>query len=90
MTKYRTGSHRLKIYAKRKNNENRDDKRCTCNKSHQTSEHVLFHCELTNDIRQFMNGIDNMHDFFANENYTLLSTVLRSMEKILKIKSYEF
>ena len=50
ITKYRTGSHNLRIQVGRRNRENRGERLCTCGDNIQTLEHVLFNCRFTKNV----------------------------------------
>ena len=55
ITRYRTGSHNLRIEKDRwLPNSNREDRICTCNTGIQNIQHVLLHCPLLLDIRKNM------------------------------------
>ena len=84
LTKYRTGSHSLRIHTGRKNNEDRTERLCLCNDDIQTIDHILFHCKVTKNIR---NLIDKEDNDFENTNYSHTSSILRSMEHTLHIKN---
>ena len=80
ITRYRTGSHNLRIEKDRRiPYSNREDRLCSCNNDIQTIQHVLLHCPLLNRIREkygivdVVNGINSV-DF------------LIEMECILNIK----
>ena len=80
ITRYRTGSHNLRIEKGRINTAiERNDRICKCNTGVQTLKHVLLLCPLLGDIRQkyvitdFDSGVHNV-DF------------LLEMERILAIK----
>ena len=51
ISRYRTGSHDLKIESGRITGTPRDERLCKCNTAIQTISHVLLHCPMLNDIR---------------------------------------
>ena len=80
VTRYRTGSHDLRIEKDRRlPNSNREDRTYICNTGVQTIKHVLLHCPLLDDIRQKY-GIVDVENGIANDRYLL------EMECILNIK----
>ena len=84
LTKYRTGSHMLKIntgYFQRTPIESRI---CLCNEI-QTLEHVILHCPMTESLRHG-NFPSSLNEFF--KQHTLAATKLQAMETILRIRRY--
>ena len=80
ITRYRTGSHNLRIEKDRwLPNSNREDRICTCSMGTQTIKHVLLHCPLLNSIR-IKYGIVDI------ENGVNCDGFLLEMESILCIK----
>ena len=86
ITKYRTGSHKLKIQTGRLVGDERDLRLCSCNCDVQTLSHVLFSCPLTASIRD-CHGIQsaNLDHFFGNNDFMKTATVLRAVAKQLKL-----
>ena len=86
LTRYRSGSHNLKIETGRLHNPTipRDERLCRCNNGIQSLSHVLFHCPLLTELyREF--------------NYTTIEEALKlpvitkfflKMEKIVKLDGY--
>ena len=84
LTKYRSGSHHLKVntgYFQRTPMESRV---CRCNQL-QTLEHVLFYCQLTEPLRHNFFPL-NLKEFFEDTN--LATIKIRAMETILRIRRY--
>ena len=80
VTRYRTGSHNLRIEKDRRlPNSRREDRLCICNTGVQTVKHVFLHCPLLNDIRHKYGIVDLEHDIH-NDKFLL------EMECILGIK----
>ena len=80
ITRYRTGSHNLRIEKDRRfPNSTRNDRICKCSNGIQTVKHVILQCSLLNHIREKYNVIDITNGIF-NENFLL------EMECILGIK----
>ena len=86
ITKYRTGSHNLRIQVGRRNRENRGERLCTCGDNIQTLEHVLFNCRFTKNIK-IVYGLQHtdLNKLFENENYMYTINILKSVEDILEI-----
>ena len=84
ITKYRTGSHDLKIQAGRLTNTRRDMRLCACGNSIQTLDHVLSDCSITANLR-IIHDINNrnMNEIMNNNDYIRLAALLRSIENIL-------
>ena len=80
ITRYRTGSHNLRIEKDRKiPNSNREDRICLCNTGVQTIKHVLLDCPLLTECREKHNIID-MVNGIHNDDFLL------EMECILNIR----
>ena len=80
VTRYRTGSHNLRIERDRRiPNSRREDRLCVCNTGVQSIKHIFFNCPLLNDVRYKFNITDLTEDIF-NEKFLL------EMECILGIK----
>lgn len=58
VTRYRTGSHNLKIEAGRTPYIPREERYCRCNIGLQTVKHVLLECPLLIEIRERYNVVD--------------------------------
>ena len=68
LSKYRTGSHHLKLLAGSRNNTPRDRRLCKC-KEIQSLHHIVFECVYTNCIRTeaFRGTIKSLADFFDRD-----------------------
>ena len=74
----------MKIQKGRLAGIDRENRLCKCETDIQTLNHVIFHCPLTEVIRQSHNIIEeNLLQFFENENYTRSACILRAIEKIV-------
>ena len=84
ITKYRTGSHDLKIQAGRLTNTRRDMRLCACGNGIQTLDHVLSDCSITANLR-IIHDINNrnMNETMNNNDYIRLAALLKSIENIL-------
>ena len=81
ITRYRTGSHNLRIEKDRRfPNSKREDRVCRCNMGVQTVRHVIMDCPLLQSSRQ-KHGIDNIQSGIANDEF------LMEMECTLGIKN---
>ena len=81
ITRYRTGSHNLRIEKDRRfPNSKREDRVCRCNMGVQTVHHVILDCPLLQISRQKY-GIDNLQSGLMNDDF------LMEMECTLGIKS---
>ena len=80
ITRYRVGSHKLRIQNGRLGGIDRRDRLCRCNNDIQTIEHVLFNCPLTE-----FNGIRNLNleTFFSRNEYVNIAEVLKAIDKIV-------
>ena len=80
ITRYRTGSHNLRVEKDRRiPYSKREDRICTCNTGIQTIKHVLQECPLLNHIREKYGIVDV-------QNGVLCDDFLLEMESILNIK----
>ena len=80
LTRYRTGSHNLRIEKDRfLPNSKREERLCMCGADVQTIKHVLLECNLLNDIRTRYN-IEDVENGIMNDS------LLLEMEDVLKIK----
>ena len=84
VTKYRCGSHFLRIITGKYNRTTIEQRLCKCNHI-QTLQHVLFQCVLTEPIRRGIN-IATLGEFFKDSLFA--ATKLRHMENILKLRKY--
>ena len=82
ITKYRSGSHFLKIQTGRSENIEQIQRLCSCDDEVQTLEHVLFRCEILNGLRPNDIGF-SLKDFFESPN---AAPFLRVVEKTLKLR----
>ena len=59
ITRYRTGSHNLRIEKDRRlPNSKREDRICACNSGVQTIKHVILHCPLLDRVREIYGIVD--------------------------------
>ena len=82
ITKYRCGSHYLKIVTGSFSRTPREERFCKC-KEVQTLKHVIFDCPLTHILR----GTDfpaSLEDFFKNVSYA--AAMLLQIEDTLKLR----
>ena len=79
ITRYRTGSHNLKIEAGRNPHVPRDERYCCCNTGIQTVRHVLLDCPLLIELRERYNVVD-VENGVKNECFWV------EMERILGVK----
>ena len=85
ITKYRTGSHKLKIQAGRLTGEGRDHRLCSCGNDIQTLAHVLFICPLTADIRRVQEiQSTELEEFFKND-FLKTASILKAVARKLKV-----
>ena len=86
VTKYRSGTHYLKILTGNRTNTPRERRLCKCNEV-QTLHHVIFECIHTNCIRSssFTANIATLKDFFG-QDVSVVATSLRLIEKHLKLR----
>ena len=77
ITKYRTGSHHLKLLAGSRYNTPRDRRLCKC-KDTQSLHHVIFECVFTNCIRteEFRGTIKSLGDFFDRDAWEVASHLI--------------
>ena len=81
-TRYRTGSHNLRIEKDRRfPNSKREDRVCQCNMGVQTVHHVIMVCPLLQASREKY-GVDNIQAGITNDDF------LMEMECILNIKNH--
>ena len=81
ITRYRTGSHNLRIEKDRRiPNSSREDRLCLCNTGIQTIKHVLVECPMLQTAR-VKYGVDSVERGISSDDY------LMEMECILGIKS---
>ena len=80
ISRYRTGSHNLKIETGRQNPRiAREERLCLCFTSIQTIKHCLLECPLLNETRELYN-ITDIQNGILNVEY------LKEMERILGVK----
>ena len=79
ISRYRTGSHNLKIESGRITSTDREERLCLCNTGIQSISHVLLHCPMLDTIREKYN-VENVVDGIMQENFLL------EMERILGIE----
>ena len=84
LTKYRTGSNNLKINTGRFDSTDREFRFCKCGSFIQTIYHVIFECNLTQNIRNHDFNYSNLYDFF--NDIDVAAGKLRCIEKILDLK----
>ena len=78
ISRYRTGSHDLKIESGRITGTAREERLCKCTTTIQSLSHVLLHCPLLNDIREKY-SVQNVAEGVMKENFLL------EMERKLEI-----
>ena len=84
ITKYRTGSHRLKIQTDRWRNIPQDKRMCLCNTSIQTLQHVLCDCPLLENARRIHKITSkSVNEIMNTSEYQILAAFLRTVENIL-------
>ena len=82
ITKYRAGSHKLKVQTGRLAGTNRGDRLCDCLTDVQTLAHVLFNCPLTENIREVHNiQSDDLESFFAGNDMSYIANILKAIEE---------
>ena len=83
LSRYRTGSHNLRIESGRmaKPFEPREDRLCLCTTDIQTLEHCLLFCPLLDELRERY-VIDDISEFMSN---SCTAKYLYEMEKKLEI-----
>ena len=84
ITKYRSGSHDLKIQDGRLTKTRRDMRLHACGNSLQTLDHVLSDCSITANLR-IIHDINNrnVNEIMNSNDYIRLAALLRSIENIL-------
>ena len=83
ITRYRTGSHTLRIQTGRWKNELRNERLCECKTDIQTIDHMLFKCPITENIRQiYQYGNLDLTSFFQSNDYVNISVILKSIELV--------
>ena len=81
ITRYRTGSHNLRIEKDRRiPNSKREDRICMCNMDVQTVRHVILDCPLLQDSR-LKYGVSDIQSGIMNDDF------LVEMESVLNIKN---
>ena len=81
ITKYRTGSHDLRIQKGRTTEEQRNSRLCDCGIDTQTIDHVLFYCPNTETTRQLHNyGHHNLTSFFGSTDHEKTADILKSID----------
>ena len=86
LTRYRTGSHRLKINTGRHQRIPRQERHCICSDNVQTLEHVMFECRLTEHIRNNYNiTTTKLNEVIEDENVANTASLLKSIESVLSI-----
>lgn len=81
ITRFRTGSHNLKIETGRHSRIARENRLCTCKTGIQTLNHVIFTCPLTTRLP----NTTNLHEFFTQTPHDII-TYIQTFSKTLKIK----
>ena len=83
ITKFRTGSHHLRIQTGRMTEENRYSRLCKCNMDIQTVEHMLFSCPNTAYIRELYDYTNlNLTSFFESDDYMKMADILKSIDEL--------
>ena len=84
ITRYRTGSHDLKIQSGRLSKTDRNDRKCSCGDYIQTLKHIIFDCATTINIRRVHNITEsNLETFFDNTDYVRTASILNAIEKVI-------
>ena len=89
ITRYRTGSHSLRIQTGSSNDEQRNVRLSRCG---QTVDHVLFSCRHTENTRRLHNygkntrrlhnyGKPDLTNFFKNINYNKMAEIIKSVDE---------
>ena len=80
ITKFRTGSHDLKIQSGRLSRTDRTERKCTCGNDIQTLKHMLFDCPIIANVRLVHNITERtLETFFSSTNYERMATVLNAI-----------
>ena len=66
LTKYRTGSHSLKIQKGRYNRVDRNNRLCKCKAGIQDLTHVLLYCNITRRFRDDSFKFNDLQEFFED------------------------
>ena len=83
ITRYRAGSHDLKIQTGRLVHNDRHTRICSCGNNVQTVHHVIFDCPLTANVRNSHNINENdLKSFFEHKNYVRTASVLIAIQKM--------
>ena len=81
ISKYRAGSHKLKVQTGRLTGSVRGDRLCECQTAVQTLEHVLISCPLTENIRDVHNIVcDDLGSFFGGNDLSYIATILKAID----------
>ena len=81
ISKYRTGSHKLKVQTGRLAGSVRGDRLCECQTAVQTLEHVLLTCPLSENIREVHNIVcDDLESFFEGNDLSYIATILKAID----------
>ena len=78
ISRYRTGSHNLKIESGRIPYTPREERLCRCNRGIQTVAHVMLSCPILNGIRE-KHGVVDIVNGIMNDNFLI------EMEQVLRI-----
>ena len=84
ITKYRTGSHDLKIQSGRLNQTDRHDRLCSCGDVIQTLKHMIFECTNTMNMRRVHDITENnLETFFSSTNYVRTAAILNTIDDVI-------
>ena len=85
ITKYRTGSHKLRIHTGRINKEAQHERLCICQNDIQTLGHVIFDCTNTENLRRLHHlQVNDLKSFFEMD-CRFVALYLRDVEHIMKL-----
>ena len=84
-TRFRVGSHRLKIETGRWSRTPKHERLCSCLNGIQDENHVIFHCTQTETFRLKFNILDftNMTTFFNSDAKTLTKFIYEVNEHFI-------
>ena len=81
ITRYRVGSHKLRIQRDRSEGTNREERLCTCRTDIQSVSHVIFSCHLTENIRRTHDIQNtNLESFFNGSDLIKIASSLKAIQ----------
>ena len=84
ITRYRAGSHDLRIQSGRLAQTDRCNRLCSCGNDVQTLKHMIFECTNTINMRDVHNITENsLETFFGSTNYVRTATILNTIEEVI-------